>query len=129
MQTINFQTSKAAIARPDFYISVNLDLSKTLKSWKMSVFSYEWLSPDGLVKALPELGEKESARWEAVESAAKSGAAIDIPVLGIGIQDHVEIGSGKAVLCTLAALGLQTIPAHIPKSNEEDFKAFLADVA
>jgi hypothetical protein len=49
--------------------------------------------------------------------------------LGIGLQDNVEIGSERAVLLTLAALGYETMPVHIPKSNESDFKHFRADVS
>ena len=128
MATANFTNSKTVQARPDFYTTVNLDIAATLKSWKLSVFSYEWIDKDGAIKNIDALKESDQQKRRDVENSLKTGQALDMPVLGIGIQDNVEIGSGKAVLCTLAAHGVQTIPVHIPKSNESDFKAFIADV-
>ena len=128
MTTINFIDSTAVEARPDFYITVSLNIDAVLKSWKLSIFSYEWMDKDGSIKSMNDLKETDQANRQAVETALNSGETLNIPVLGIGIQDNVEIGSGKAVLCTLAANGIQTIPAHIPKSNESDFKDFLTDV-
>lgn len=128
MTTINFADSKAAQARPDFYITINLDVPAVLKSWQLSVFSYEWMDKSGAIKDTNDLKETDQEKRQAIEAALKAGETLDTPVLGIGIQDNVEIGSGKAVLCTLAANGIQTIPAHIPKSNESDFKDFMADV-
>ena len=124
---ITFQDSKAAKAKPDFYIPVTLNVSKVLKSWQLSVFSFEWLEKDSSVKAFDDLKSSDQEKREAVESAINAGNALDKPVLGIGIQDNIEIGSGKAVLCTLAAHGIKTIPVHIPKSNESDFKDLIAD--
>lgn len=128
MMTINFNDSKAIQARPDFYITVNLDINAVLKSWQLSVFSYEWMNTDGTIKETNKLKDTDQEKRKTVENALNTGNALDTPVLGIGIQDNVEIGSGKAVLCTLAANAIQTIPAHIPKSNESDFKDFIADV-
>lgn len=125
LQTINFIDSKGASAKPEFYMAVNLDVSAVLKSWQLSIFSYEWMEKSGGIKPSLELKETDQTKREAVEQALNAGTPLEKPVLGIGIQDNVEIGSGKAVLCTLAAHGVKTIPAHIPKSNEEDFKPFI----
>ena len=110
------------------YICVNIDVSKVLESWHLSVFSFEWLKSDGSIKSLEELSEDEKPKREEVEGTLKKGNSIIKPILGIGIQDNIEIGTGRAVLLTLAALGVETMPVHIPKSNESDFQAFLADV-
>ncbi len=124
---LTFQDSKAATAKPDFYIPVTLDINAVLKSWQLSVFSFEWLEKDASLKPIDALKESDQEKRKTIEAAINIGEAIEKPVLGIGIQDNVEIGSGKAVLCTLAAHGLKTIPVHIPKSNESDFKDLLAD--
>ena len=128
-QIINFKESKAALNKPDFYISVTLDTAAVLKSWQLSVFSFEWINKDASVKDTNALKPSDQEKRKAVESALKNNEAIEKPVLGIGIQDNIEIGSGKAVICTLAAHGIKTIPAHIPKSNESDFKDLIADVS
>jgi len=125
---ITFKESKSAQSKPDFYIPVTLDISKVLKSWKLSVFSFEWLEKDSSPKPFDDLKQSDQEKRQAIEDAINTGEPLDKPVLGIGIQDNVEIGSGKAVLCTLAAHGIKSIPAHIPKSNESDFKDLMADV-
>ncbi|MGH1399526.1 MAG: hypothetical protein ACRBCT_09965 [Alphaproteobacteria bacterium] len=129
---ITFTQSKTVQAKPDFYMPVTLDIGKTLKSWQLSIFSHEWLEETNegkaQIKPTTALKKTDQAKRSAIESALQNGAPLESPVLGIGIQDNVEIGSGKAILCTLAANGIKTIPAYIPKSNEEDFKPFLAAV-
>jgi len=126
MQNINFTDSKAALNKPEFYMQVTLDVQKAIKSWQLSIFSFEWLNKDASVKELSDLKDSDKQKRIDIETAIKDGQSIDMPILGIGIQDNIEIGSGKAVICTLAAHGAKTIPAHIPKSNEEDFKDLIA---
>lgn len=82
-----------------------------------------------LYKELQNLKQTDQEKRQIVEAALNAGTPIEKPVLGIGIQDNVEIGSGKAVICTLAAHGITTIPAHIPRSNENDFKEFMTDIS
>ncbi|NCT40131.1 MAG: hypothetical protein GW778_00510 [Alphaproteobacteria bacterium] len=129
LQTINFKDSKAAINKPEFYIPVVLDINAILKSWQLSIFSFEWINKDASIKDISALKEADQEKRKAIEAALTNNEPLEKPILGIGIQDNVEIGSGKAVICTLAAHGVKTIPAHIPKSNESDFKDLIADEA
>lgn len=129
LHSLKFIDSKSAIARPDAYICINVDVTAILKSWRLSVFSYEWLSADDTIKTIDALTPVEQEKRLKIDAAMQAQEPLEKPVLGIGLQDNVEIGSGRAVLLTLAAHGLDTIPVHIPKSNESDFKAFLADVS
>jgi len=110
------------------YVTVIIHVPLALESWRQSVFSYEWLKPDGAIKIMAELSQGEQAKRKAVEESVKLGRAIAQPVLGIGIMDNVEIGVGRAEFLTLAAKGLTRMPAHIPKSCESDFKVFRADI-
>lgn len=119
-----FADNPVALSRPDHYIAITVDSGKIMKSWRESLFSFEWLLPDGRIKAAAELSETERTRREAVEAALASRHPLDKPVLGIGMLDNVEIGSGRATFLTLVAHGLKTIPVHIPKANEADFKKF-----
>lgn len=128
IQNVNFVDNKAALARPEQFISIEINVGAVLQSWRLSVFSYEWLERDGSIKGISALSPSEAEKRAMVEQALKGREPLEKPLLGIGIQDNVEIGSGKAVLLTLADLGLQTMPVHIPTSNKSDFKAFLADV-
>jgi len=113
-------------SRPDNYITVTVDVKRIMASWQASLFSYEWLLPDGRIKDPAELPEKEQPKREAVENSLKKDEALERPVLGIGLLENVEIGSGRAVFLTLAAHGVQTLDVHIPKSNKSEFTAFLA---
>ncbi len=127
-QSLNLQDNTAAIKRPELYTCIQVDTAKVIKSWQLSVFSYEWLTPEGDIKHIEEMSEAESERRRATENAIKNNKPLEKPVLGIGIQDNIEIGAGRAVLLTLAAHDIKTLPVHILKSNESDFKDFLADV-
>ncbi len=112
----------------DRYTSIMLDIPCALESWRLSLFSFEWMDSDGRIKTLEQLPEHEKPKRVLAEKKFLSGGPVEQPVLGIGISDNIEIGMGRAELLTLAAHGVKTIPVHIPKSCESDFKAFRADV-
>ncbi|MGB0719014.1 MAG: hypothetical protein ACPGRX_00985 [Bdellovibrionales bacterium] len=126
-QSLSFIDSKAVTAKPEFYTKIEIDIAKIIQNWRLSVFSYEWLNPDGSIKPLDALKDKDQIKRQNIEDALRANTPLDIPVLGIGIQDNVEIGSGKALLMTLLHHGVRVSPAHIPQSNREDFKDFLAN--
>lgn len=119
-----FIDNPVAASRAGHYLEITVDTAKVMKSWRESLFSFEWLLPDGRIKSAAELSENERPRREAVEAALAAGKALEKPILGIGMMDNVEIGSGRAVFLTLVAHGAKTIPVHIPSGNEADFKKF-----
>lgn len=125
---VHFTDNSIIQSRAEQYIEITVDADAILKSWRQSLFSHEWLLPDGQIKPAKELPAAEQPKRESVELALAGGRTIAKPVLGIGLLDNVEIGAGKAEFLTLAALGYAKIPVHIPKSNESDFKAFLSHV-
>lgn len=118
-----------AAERGDRYDTVTIDVANVLKSWKLSLFSYEWMAPDGRIKDLAELPEKEQPKRATVESKIAAGEALEMPILGIGLMDNIEIGSGRDVFLTLAAHGATTMDVHIPRSNQKDFKSFIVQDA
>ena len=125
-QTIVFIDNTCATTAQ--YISVHINVPKVIESWKDSIFSFQWLHPDGSIKSLEELCDDERPKRETVEHVLNKGEAIIKPILGIGLQNNIEIGTGRAELLTLAAHNFKTMPVHIPKTNESDFQVFLADV-
>ena len=108
------------------FMTVHVHVPKVVACWRGSIRSFEWLDSDGNVKTLEALSPVEAHKREAVEDAIASGQAVPRPVLGIGIQDNIEIGTGRAVLLTAAAYGIETLSVDIPKSNEAEFKRYLA---
>ncbi|MCB1562648.1 MAG: hypothetical protein KDJ75_03660 [Alphaproteobacteria bacterium] len=126
---IVFEDHEAALANPHRYMEIIIRVPDILESWRESLFSFEWIWRDGRIKTLQELPENERVLRQAVEDKIRQGRALPKPVLGIGLMDNVEIGSGRAVFLVMADRGLGKMPVHIPKSNEEDFKAFLADIS
>lgn len=128
MKNPAFIENKALQERESHYLSVHVKTDAVTKSWKQSLFSFEWLRKDGTIKDMQELSETEWPKRAAIERKLENGEPIEMPVLGIGIMDNIEIGIGRAEFLTLAANGIKTIPVHIPKSHQEDFKAFLAEV-
>lgn len=123
---ITFTDNPAALGRKDHYAPVEVDAAKIIKSWRLSLFSYEWLLPDGRIKSAAELPDRERERRLEVEDRLARGLPLERPVLGIGLLENIEIGSGRATFLTLAALGARTVPVHVPKPDMEEFAAFLA---
>lgn len=125
---IKFTDNTAIKARQDYYMEIFVKVPDILKNWQSSLFSFEWVLSDGRIKTLEELSESEKIKRVEVEQKIRQGLALEKPILGIGLMENVEIGSGRAIFLTLAAHGLDKIPVHIPKSNQSDFKEFLADI-
>ena len=123
---LSFIDNPSIKGRESRYEIVNVAASKTLKSWKLSLFSFEWLDENGAIRKIDDLPLKERDKRLKVEDFIKSGVAVERPVLGIGIQDNIEIGAGRDVFLTLAASGVEIIQVHIPISCKKDFKQFLA---
>ena len=128
MDTIEFTDNKAALRDSDKFISAEVDVARILESWKTSLFSYEWLDGEGNIKEFQDLDAPQADKLRIVQGKVAAGEALEKPVLGIGMLDNVEIGSGHAAFVIAVTNGHKTIPAHIPKSCESDFKDFLAAV-
>lgn len=111
--------------KEDKYEIIEVNLKAVLEGWKISLFSFEWLLPDGSVRVPEELPETEREKYHAVLANYESGNELERPVLGIGIMDNVEIGSRRDVLLTLAAQGLETLEVHVPIANKDDFTPYL----
>lgn len=120
-----FQDNPSLKGREEKFITLEIKVAPVLASWQESIFSHEWLTADGKIKKPSDMIEKVQARRAEIEKQIASAAPLDRPVLGIGILDNVEIGSGKDLFLSLAALGMTTIPVHIPKSHEQDFRMFI----
>lgn len=123
---LHFTDNASLRGREDRYVVVRVKTAAILQSWRNSLFSFEWLHPDGTLRALDDLPLHERDKRVKVENTLDSGAkTLERPVLGIGLLDNVEIGAGKDVFLTLAARQLADIEVHIPRSVQKDFKEFL----
>lgn len=122
----DFIANPVISGREDKYTTIQIKVDAVLESWRMSLFSYEWILPDGRIRAEKELSESERPKRHAVEETLKGNQPLETPILGIGLLENVEIGSGRAIFLTLAAHGCKTMPVHIPKSNIKEFTPFLA---
>lgn len=124
LETAPLTDNPAIKGREGQYMVITVDAAKTLKSWKTSLFSFEWLEPNGSVRTLETLPLQERDKRLKVESALRDGETLPRPVLGIGLMDNIEIGAGREVFLTLAARGHTGISVHIPKSFARDFEQF-----
>lgn len=120
-QTLAFKECTA-----DKYVTLTVDARAVLDSWRHSLFSFEWLDGSGGIRLPDDMPIREREKRLEVEKNLKAGQPLDTPILGIGIMDNIEIGAGRAVFLTLAALGHQTIPVAVPRSCAQDFKPFIA---
>lgn len=124
-QRLSFTDNPAVKGREDRYETVDINTAKVLQSWRESLFSYEWMRPDNSLKTIDELTQQQQERRRHVEQALRDARPLERPVLGIGLAENVEIGAGKAVFLTLAALGFNSVSVHIPAAHRGEFDAFL----
>lgn len=120
-----FKDNSALKGREEKFLTLEVKVAPVLASWQESIFAHEWLTADGKIKKMSEMADKVQARRLDVEKLIAADVVLERPVLGIGILDNIEIGSGKDLFLSLAALGMTAIPVHIPKSHEHDFRMFI----
>lgn len=106
------------------YVTMDVRIPAVLDSWRGSLFAFEWLNEDGSIKGLDDLALIQREKRLEVELMLNDRKPLEKPVLGMGLLDTVEIGSGKAILLTLGAHGIEKIPVHIPAADARDFAAF-----
>lgn len=121
----DFIDNSSVKGREDRYLIVKVRAKDVLKSWRKSLFSFEWLTPEGNIRSLDELPLHERDKRLKIEKYLSHGEKLERPVLGIGMLENVEIGAGRDVFLTLASHGVSEIEVHIPASNKSDFKSFL----
>jgi hypothetical protein len=107
------------------YTLIDVNLEKVIKSWKISLFSFEWLTPEGAVRTPDQLPQKELEKYNSVLENYKNGKELERPILGIGMLENIEIGSRRDILLTLYTQGVKTLSVHVQKSLEEEFKDYL----
>lgn len=123
--SISFIDNTSLKGREDKYETIEVNLTSVLESWKISLFSFEWLLPDGSIRPESQLPETEKEKYQKVLKAYKKEEPLERPILGIGIMDNIEIGSRRDVLLTLFSQGVESMSVHIPISAREDFTPYL----
>lgn len=123
---LHFIDNPSIKGREDRYQVVRVKSAAVLKSWRSSLFSFEWLNTDGSIRSLDDLPLHERDKRLKVEESIQKNEELSRPVLGIGMLDNIEIGAAREVFLTLAASGVEVIEAHIPASNVAEFKKFIA---
>ncbi len=122
-----FIDNPAIAGRMERYMRVRLDIGRALDSWRQSLLAHEWLDAAGQIRNDAALDPTKRDKLAALRAQLQSGQALPCPVLGIGLFDNIEIGSGSELFCLLAREGYAAIDVHIPRSNEKDFKPFLGE--
>ncbi|MCB1538779.1 MAG: hypothetical protein H6865_04580 [Rhodospirillales bacterium] len=120
-----FTDNPVALAQAGRYAEICVDAARVLADWRRSLFAHELLDADGRVKGDEDLSETRLEKREAARARLRSGAALEKPILGIGIFDNVEIGAGSDVLALLVLEGCTAVPVHVRSGQVSDFKAFV----
>lgn len=113
-------------ANKDAYIDGILDLTKALPSWRQSLLAHKWLTADGAAKPSETLGAEQKAKYDEYESALQNGVPLPKPIIGIGMVDNIEVGSGAAVVLLMAHKGAGTLPVHIRAAQSKKLMKFMA---
>lgn len=122
--TITFTDNPAIESRMERYVTLKLSTAHVLAGWRSSLMAHEWLDQNGHVRKPDTLNMLDRDKVLKAERILDGGGSLPRPVLGIGIFDNIEIGAGRDIFCLLVLKGARTIEAHVPRSNEKEFKAF-----
>lgn len=110
---------------PAGYVCIIVDLNRVVESWQKSILAYEWLEK-GRVRTDETLKPNRLERRIAVREALASGEPLEHPVLGIGMFDNIEVGSGADLLATLCVDGVRTYPVYVRAGQVDEFEPFIA---
>ena len=121
-----FCDNAAIKGKEDAYALLNVSTEKVLKSWKTSLYSFEWLTPEGTIKTPEQLSQEEKEKRELVEKKISNTEPLEYPVLGMGLLECVEIGAGRATFLTLSSMGYSNLNVHVLKTHTDSFDVFLA---
>jgi hypothetical protein len=105
--------------------TLDLPVAGILMAWRPSLFSHEWLGRDGNPKTIDELGPLQREQRTVIEQKISKGGALPQPVIGVGVLECLEIGAGRDVLLTLAALGVENVLVHAPASMIKEIHKLL----
>lgn len=120
-----FQVFLGIVRGMSGYIEVEIVIKAVLEDWRGSLMAHTWLDKDGRLKAFDVMSEKAQADLMQARKDEAGGIG-DLPILGIGITDCVEICTGTARLMMQAARGDETALVRIRPSQETELKKVIA---
>ncbi len=123
--SLEYKDNRLIKGKESTYKTVDVQIKHIIESWKISLFSFEWLTPEGKIRSFDELPEGEQEKYQAVMDDIQNNHTLERPILGIGIMDNIEIGSRRDVLLTVASQEQKSISVHIPVRHEEEFMPYL----
>ena len=116
---MEWMLSATVSAKPDKFVSHDIDMQKLLEAWRHSIVSFEWLK-DGQPKPEEALNDTVKDHVVEMKKSLKDNVAQEQPMLGIGIFDGIEIGTGRALVYVLAQQGVESVKCSLPTSMEKD---------
>lgn len=123
--TPRFMDHPSVSANPGAYGNGSLDVEKALPSWKQSLIAYKWLDAEGRPKKPDALDDEQRAQRDDILRILAKGDALPKPIIGLGMFDNVEVGSGAGIIATLADIGVKILPVHLRIAQEKGLKKFL----
>lgn len=124
--SIIYIDNNTVTAQPERYITITVNAKKVVQSWKSSLFSFEWLTPEGDIRTPETLSESDQEKFRTVSKRYSENEEMERPILGLGLLENIEIGSRKDIFLTLTSLGESAISVHILKQDEKEFKEYMA---
>ncbi len=109
----------------DAYIDAVLDLDKALPSWRQSLLAYNWLTSDGHAKPVETLGAAQKEKYDEAVALLSAQQSLPKPIIGIGMIDNVEVGSGAAIIVLMAHQGFTQIPVHVRAAMSKKLMKFM----
>ena len=125
MPQTQFRDHIIVVQNPDDYIEVQTSPANIFKGWELSPFAHELLNRDGSIKTESDLSGDTLQKFIAASEAIKRSEPLEKPILGIGLNDDIEIGVGREIIAAAYHAGLTSIPTNIPKGQADCVQQFL----
>ena len=88
---VSFIDNALAVKNPDDYEIVPIDVAKAVKSFQLSIYSFEVMNKDGSLRSDEDLNERQHELRRAVRAKLEKNEPLPRPMAGIGINDNFEL--------------------------------------
>lgn len=122
-----FQNHAIVAQSPQDYDKKTLSPRKILNLWSSSMFAHELLNKDKTIKTVADMTSETKNKFEHAMTHIQSNTPIDIPIIGIGMLDGIEIGVGREIIAACQTLGIETMPVYVRKSQHDEIKILFGE--
>ena len=122
----SFKHFRYVMCMDNKYKVIEVDVQAVIDDWRGSLTAHHWLDSQGCMKPVDALSDTHQQALQDMRKRMEQGEEIEPPILGIGITDCVEIGSGAAQLLFHAMRGDTTMHVRVRPAQVDSLQKVIA---